>query len=338
MTPSLDVLFRPHSWLTGGHRQTLLGYWHRRFLRWPLPTEDLVVEAGDDVRILARASWQPGPREERPALVLLHGLGGSDQSPYLLSTGAFAYSRGWHVVRMNMRGAGDGEALCPRLYNAGLDSDLLAVVEAVSRTVPRVAVGGFSLGANVALLLLGRRRDRLPSALLAVGAVSPPLDLAACAAALERWDNRPYQHYFMAKLREGYRSRQRRRPDLFPVGRERGLRTVREYDDRITAPHGGFGGVEEYYAKSSAGPWLTAIDRPALVLAAVDDPMIPGASVTRWPLSASVRREIVPTGGHVGFVAASPAPGRFWAAGRMLDFLEDALRRDRETDQTSHLE
>jgi hypothetical protein len=322
MSPPPDGLFRPQFWLTGGHRQTLLGYWHRRLLGWPLPAEDLVVDAGDDVRILARATWQPGPREERPALVLLHGLGGSDQSPYLLSTGALAYSRGWHVVRMNMRGAGDGEALCARLYNAGLDTDLLAVVEAVGRVVPRVAVGGFSLGANIALLLLGRRKDRLPAALRSVAAVSPPLDLAACAAALERWDNRPYQHYFMIKLREGYRSRQRRRPDLFPAGRERGLRTVREYDEAITAPHGGFGGADEYYAKSSGGPWLAAIDRPALVLAAEDDPMIPGASVSRWPLSPTVQREMVRTGGHVGFVAASAAPGRFWAACRALDFLE----------------
>jgi predicted alpha/beta-fold hydrolase len=325
MSPSVvDARFRPSAWLAGGHRQTLLGYWHRRRLQWPLPTEDLVVDAGDDVRILARASWQPGPREERPALVLLHGLGGSDQSPYLLSTGALAYARGWHVVRMNMRGAGDGEALCARLYNAGLDSDLLAVLETVSRIVPRIAIGGFSLGANIALLLLGRRRDRLPPGLGAVAAVSPPLDLAACAAALERWDNRPYQHYFMAKLREGYRSRQLRRPDLFPAGRERGLRTVRDFDDRITAPHGGFASADEYYAKSSGGPWLTAIDRPALIVAAEDDPLIPGESVAHWPLSTSVAREMVPSGGHVGFVGASPAPGRFWAALRALDFLEEA--------------
>ncbi len=325
MSPPFDGTFRPRVWLAGGHRQTLLGYWHRRLLRWPFPAEDLVVDAGEDVRILARATWQPGPREERPALVLIHGLGGSDQSPYLLSTGAFAYSRGWHVVRMNMRGAGDGEALCARLYNAGLDSDLLAVVDAVSRVVPKVAVAGFSLGANIGLLMLGRRRERVPTALHAVAAVSPPLDLAACASALERWDNRPYQHYFMARLREGYRSRQRRRPDLFPADRERGLRTVRAYDEAITAPHGGFGSAAEYYSKSSAGPWLTAIDRPALVVAAEDDPMIPGESVSRWPLSPSVRREMVGTGGHVGFVAPSAAPGRFWAAGRVLDFLEETL-------------
>ena len=50
--------FAPARGTAGGHRQTLLGYWHRRRLRWDAPAEDLVVEAGDDVRLLARVSWQ----------------------------------------------------------------------------------------------------------------------------------------------------------------------------------------------------------------------------------------------------------------------------------------
>lgn len=315
----------PHPWLAGGHRQTLLGYWSRRRLRWTLPSQDLVVDAEEDVRLLARATWQAEPRAERPALVIVHGLGGSDASAYVVSTGRHAFARGWHVVRMNMRGAGDGEALCPRLYNAGLDMDLLAVVAAVAQVTPRVAVAGFSLGANQALLALGRRREELPPALLGVAAVCPPLDLSACADALARPDNRLYQHYFMTMLREAYRRRTRRWPALFEAGRERATRTVREYDEAITAYYGGYKSAADYYARSSAGPWLASIERPALVLAAADDPMIPEASVVRWPLPASglVRREIAPTGGHVGFVGRSAAPGFFWAAPRVLDFLEE---------------
>jgi uncharacterized protein len=315
----------PHPWLAGGHRQTLLGYWSRRRLRWTLPSEDLVVNADEGVRLLVRATWQAEPRAERPALVIVHGLGGSDASAYVVSTGRHAFARGWHVVRMNMRGAGDGEALCPRLYNAGLDMDLLAVVAAVARFTPRVAVAGFSLGAGQALLALGRRREQLPPALLAVAAVCPPLDLAACADALARPDNRLYQHYFMTTLREAYRRRARMWPDLFEAGRERATRTVREYDEAITAYYGGYPSAADYYARSSAGPWLASIERPALVLAAADDPMIPEASVVRWRLPASglVRREIAPTGGHVGFVGRSEAPGSFWAAPRALDYLEE---------------
>ncbi|MCG6921974.1 MAG: alpha/beta fold hydrolase [Acidobacteria bacterium] len=314
--------FRPPPGLAGGHRQTLLAHLLRRRLRWPHPAEDLIVDAGDGARLLLRVSWQLGPRESRPALVIVHGLGGSDSSSYVLSTGRLAFARGWHVVRMNMRGSGDGEALCPLLYNAGLDGDLLHALEAVSSLVPRLAVVGFSLGANLALLAVSRGRDRLPGSVEGLAAISPPLDLSTCADALERWDNRLYQRYFMVMLRDAYRWRHRQRPDLFPADLEAGLRTVREYDDRITAPFGGYEGAADYYARSSAGPHLTSISLPTLVLSAADDPMIPVHSVEPWATSKSVQREITPTGGHVGFVARASAPGYFWAPERALDFLE----------------
>jgi predicted alpha/beta-fold hydrolase len=283
-----------------------------------------VVEAGEGVRLLVRASWQPGAIDARPALVLVHGLSGCDESTHAVATAMHAWSRGWHVLRMNMRGAGDSEALCARLYNAGLDVDLLAVLREVARRVPRVAVAGFSLGAGLTLLTAGRRVSQLPREVRAVAGVSPPLDLEACADALDRPLNRAYTMNFLSDLCASYRSRQRRLPELYRAGLERGLKTIRAYDDVITAPYAGFRDAAHYYAESSAGPHLAAVDRPALVLAAADDPMIPIESLTRWPVSPHVRREILPTGGHVGFVAPTRAPGRFWAAERVLDFFEDS--------------
>jgi hypothetical protein len=315
--------FVPHPLAVGGHRQTLLGYWSRRRLEWPHPTEDLVLDAGADVRLLLRASWQPQRREERPALVLIHGLGAGDGAKYGLATGLYAWQRGWHVVRMNMRGAGDSMGLSPVLYNAGLDGDLVVVLDALARLVPQLAVVGFSLGASLALLAAGRNAARLPPGLLGIVGVSPPLDLGVCTDALGR--HRLYQAYFMGSLRRAYRELHAARPDLYERGREAGMRTVREYDERITAYYGGYRDAADYYARSSAGPYLTAVSHPALIVAAADDPMIPLASVERWGLSPRVTREILPTGGHVGFVAPTEAPGAFWAAERALAFL-DALR------------
>ena len=316
--------FRPHPLTAGGHRQTLLGYWRRRALDWPHPTDDMVVDVEGGVQLLLRATWQPGRREARPALVLLHGLGGWDGAKYGLATGQLAFVQGWHVVRMNLRGAGDGMGLSPVLYNAGLDGDLAAVLSAVALSAPRLAVVGFSLGANLALLLLGRRSSALPPGFVGAVGVSPPLDLAACTAALERPANRLYQLYFMGNLRRAYRERQAARPDLFERGLERGVRTVREYDERITARYAGFRDASEYYARSSAGAHLVDVRHRALVLAAWDDPMVPGDTVARWPVSSFVTREMLPTGGHVGFVAQTSAPGGFWAAERALDFLHGA--------------
>ena len=228
--------FRPHPWTVGAHRQTLLAYCGRRFLRWDLPAEDLWVEAAPEARLLLRVTWQPGPRAAHPLLLVVHGLGGSDRAAYTVSTGRLAFARGWHVARMNMRGVGDSEGASTGFYNAGLDLDVVAVLQALAPLCPRLALAGFSLGASVSLLALGRRPGVLPEALRAAAGVCPPLDLAACAAALERPAGRLYTAYFMRKLRAAYRERQRRYPQLYEAGRERGVHSVRDFDGPSPLP------------------------------------------------------------------------------------------------------
>jgi hypothetical protein len=317
--------FRPGLLSRGGHRQTLLGFWARRRLAWTPPTEDVVVDAEPGVQLLLRLSLQPDA--SAPLLLLVHGLGGWDAASYGVATGLLAWERGWHVARMNMRGAGESARLSARLYNAGLDLDLLAVLQALAERVPRIGIAGFSLGGSLALLTLGRQAPRVPAAARALVAVSAPLDLLACVNALERPLNRPYQRYFVRNLRASYRYRQRLHPHVLAAGLEERIRSVRQFDEAVTAPLGGFRDAADYYARSSAGPWLERIERPTLVLNAADDPMIPLESVMRYPLPSSgrVQREVLPTGGHVGFVASSSAPGRFWAAERVLEFLGPAL-------------
>lgn len=315
--------FHPPWFARGGHAQTILGYFHRRNLRWTLPVEDLIVESEPDVRTLSRATWQSGERSLSPALILLHGMGGRDASTYMLSMGLHAYAAGFHVVRMNMRGAGDSFEICPRLYNAGLEKDLVAVARQVATMTSRVALFGASLGGNHVLLALGRSREALPAEVKAAVAVSVPVDLLACSDALHSPGNRLYVSRFVADLKASYTRIQARNSERYEAGRETGVGTVREFDEKITAPYAGFSSAEDYYTRSSAGPWLRDIDRPTLIISAEDDPMVPAWSVRKFdlPESGVVTREILPTGGHVGFAAKSKAPGRFWAAERALSFL-----------------
>jgi predicted alpha/beta-fold hydrolase len=284
-----------------------------------LPTEEILVNGEDGTRLLVRASWQND--RTRPALLLVHGLEGSDSSGYMLSAGRLAFDAGWHVIRMNMRGCGESLELCPRLYHAGLTADLLAVARWLATRVSRFALFGFSLGGNLALLTAARERATLPDELAAVVAVSPPLDMSLCARALERPFSLPYQIRFMISLRASYRARQRLSPELYQAGRERGLRTLREFDSEITAFYCGYDDAEHYYGSVSPGPLLAFIDRPTLVLASADDPLIPASSVTRWG-AGEARIEVTPSGGHVGFVGRSRAPRGFWAAERAMAFLD----------------
>ncbi|HXV62121.1 MAG TPA: alpha/beta fold hydrolase [Vicinamibacteria bacterium] len=320
--------FLPHRLLPGAHLQTIFGQLLRSRLRWSVPTEDAIVEAGDGVRLLLRCSWHPRGGD-RPTLLLVHGLEGCDRSVYMVATGKRAHQLGWHVIRMNLRGCGDGLEVCPRLYNAGQTADLVAVVEWLAHRVKRFAIGGFSLGAGLSLLTIARERSRLPDELIALAAVCPPLDMSACADALERRSNTLYALRFVRSLKRSYRSRQRLSPERYQKGRERGVTTLRQFDQVITAFYEGYRDAEDYYRSVSAGPGLVAIERPTLVLASRDDPFIPRESVEKWRISPSVELEVTRAGGHVGFVGAAGSPGCFWAAERMLVFLDSQLSGNR---------
>jgi hypothetical protein len=207
-----------------------------------------------------------------------------------------------------------------------MTSDLVAVFQWLANRVSSFAVTGFSLGGNLALLTLARDREQLPDELSGVAAICPPLDMSACADALEQRWNRVYQLQFVTSLNASYRRRREHLPEVYEAHRERGVSTVREFDDRITAFYGGYRDAEDYYQRVSPGPRLEAIDRPTLILAAADDPFIPEAGMRKWARSEAVSIEIVEGGGHVGFVGRSKAPGHFWAADRILGFLENAVR------------
>lgn len=314
--------FRP--FVRGAHVQTIGGQIVRSFLTWPFPTEDHVVDSEDGARLLVRASWQPARPSNgaASAVLLVHGLEGSADARYVVSTGILAYRAGYHVIRMNMRGCGGSLELCPRLYNAGLTPDLHAVSEWLSARVARFVVVGFSLGAGLTLLTLARERHRLADACTGAVAVCPPLDMSRSADALELRHNWIYQRRFTASLCRAYRSRQRLSPERYQEGRERSVTTLREFDDVITAHYGGYRSAEDYYRRVSSGPRLVEIDRPTLVLRADNDPFTPYAGLVDWPHSKDVRMELVEGGGHVGFVGPSKAPRCFWAADRILAFAD----------------
>src|SRR5215212_5570626 len=121
-------------------------------LRARTTDEERLFEVEPGVTLLGHCRWQED-RSSRPALVLVHGLGGSDASAYVRGTAELAYQAGLNVVRLNQRNCGGTEHLTPTLYHSGLSGDLRALVaELLERDrLPGVLVGGFSMGGNLAL-------------------------------------------------------------------------------------------------------------------------------------------------------------------------------------------
>ena len=316
--------FRPHPLLPGGHAQTLAGWaWPRRFhASRAHPDEARLFEVEPDVRLLARCRWQED-RTARATLVLVHGLGGSCDAPYMLGAARLAYLAGANVVRLNQRNCGGTEHLTPTLYHSGMSGDLAAVVcELVERDgLSRILVAGFSMGGNLALKMAGEMGEDAPPALLGVCAVSPALDLQETARNLERPSNHAYQRQFARGLRGLVQRKKELYPNLYDVRGLEYLRTVREFDEIYTASHGGFTSADDYYARSSALQFIPCVRVPTLIIHAQDDPLVPFGPLLNPRVSGNPRVVTVtpPRGGHVAFVSAKKED-RFWAEERLVEF------------------
>lgn len=319
--------FRPHPLFVGGHKQTLAGYaWPRRFRLRPLHRhdEERLFEVEPDVKLLAHCRWLE-PRLEHPTLVVLHGLEGSSDARYMLGTATKALRKGFNTVRLNLRNCGDTEHLTPTLYNSGMSGDLLAVVnELYERDGLRdIFIAGFSMSGNIVLKLAGENGARLVGKIKGVCAVSASVDLHACAAAIERRDNRLYMNSFIRSMRRRVRRKGKLFPDRYDTTNLHEVRTIRDFDNRFTSADAGYRDADDYYAQASSLPLIKDIRVPTLIIHAHDDPFIPFHSLQHPSVAANPHVILLdpPHGGHLGFLAAeTEGEDRFWAENRVVEF------------------
>jgi predicted alpha/beta-fold hydrolase len=288
------------------------------------PAEECLFQVESEVHVLCRCHWQQARRQALTVLIV-HGLEGSSESQYVLGSTAKALAAGMNVVRMNVRNCGGTEALGPTLYHSGLSADVGAVARALltQEDLPRLALLGFSMGGNLVLKMAGEWGREAPPELRAVCAVSPAVDLAPSADALHRPSNWIYEQYFLWSLRRRMRRKARLYPNRFEVRRLRRVWTLRDFDDRITAPYCGFAGADDYYTRASAARVVEHIAVPALLIHSNDDPFIHILPETRARLRANPCVHYVETehGGHCGFLADPHGYDGRWAERTVIEFL-----------------
>jgi predicted alpha/beta-fold hydrolase len=239
---------------------------------------------------------------------------------------------------MHFRGCSGEPNRLSRSYHSGETGDLSYVLHLLRCRFPGppLAAYGVSLGGNVLLKYLGESGSETP--LSAAAASSVPFTLANAAMTLQEGFARLYQSYLLRGLIASMRAKLQRLSPPFPLPDLDSLKTIYDFDDRITAPLHGFEGADDYYARSSSRQFLAGIGIPTLVLHALDDPfMTPAGIPCAAELAESVVLELSQQGGHMGFVHAGHAYlPRFWLAEHVpawlhsrLDRTTTELRRDR---------
>jgi len=320
------LFFQASRWLRGAHRQTIwpllikgsLPPYRRQ--RWDTPDGDFID-----------LDWVDGAPDQ-PCVVLFHGLEGSSRSPYARSLMRAIHARGWHGVVVNFRGCSGEPNRLPRAYHSGDAAEIDWVLRRLNALYwPALFAVGVSLGGNALLKWLAEHAPANDAASLlnAAATVSAPVDLAAAESELARGVKRVYVRYFLRSLVPKALEKAVRFPGLMDVAAIKRCRTLREFDEAVTAPLHGFRDATDYYARASAKPLLGLINTPTLLLHAFDDPFFP---FNAMPAVSDLPREVTPDflaqGGHVGFVQGAWPGNMAWLPQRLLTYFDRHIMRD----------
>jgi predicted alpha/beta-fold hydrolase len=234
---------------------------------------------------------------------------------------AAVQARGMRGVVVHFRGCSGEPNRLPRAYHSGDSAEIDWILRRLKTAGAPLYAAGVSLGGNALLKWLGETGTGARTVVEAVAAISAPVDLMASGDALGQGFCLNYTRHFLSTMKRKSLAKLERFPGIFDRDRASAALTLREFDDCVTAPLHGFNGVNDYWTRASAKPWLRGIEVRTLMVNARNDPFLPaGALPSPAEVSAEVTLEFPESGGHVAFVTG-PFPGRLdWLPRRLLEF------------------
>ncbi len=266
----------------------------------------------------------------RPLVVLIHGMGGTEDSHYISMTAHHMLKAGFNVMRLNLRGAGPASPLCTSQYHGGKSEDLKAVADAIPEkyTSAGIFAVGYSLGANMLLKFMAEYGSRSRNPIIGAAAVSAPIDLASCSRAMLKRRNYVYTQYLLHSLKKAALQPHLNVPEKTRQ-EVKAARSVLAFDECYTGPMNSFRDADHYYRESSSENFVLGIKSPTLIIHALDDPWIPAEGYHRlpWHNNPKLKTAIVASGGHLGFhgrragFSGSDSIGSPWYNGMILEFL-----------------
>ena len=310
------------------HFQTI---WPALFRYIPKPLykrERIELRDGDFLDI----DWCSNNKLDAPVIILLHGLEGSSDSPYIRGMVRSLVKQGWCCAAVNFRGCSGELNRLQRSYHSGATDDLDEIITLLSERCPATSFHavGFSLGGNVLLKWCAETGKQCP--LKAAIAVSVPYRLAVASTTLD--SNRFFSRLYRWRLLRSLKSKVLRKIQQGVIDMEvadiQRIQSLYDFDDLVTAPLHGYKNADDYYSRASSYSHLDKIQIPALLLHASDDPFMDSSVIPEITDEIrSIKLEVSPNGGHVGFYQPSINNNSYWLETRIPDFLESTMEEER---------
>lgn len=271
----------------GAIRRTKVPDYQRE--KWILPDNDFLLV---DTLI----------KDSEKALILCHGLEGDSRCSYNNSAAQYFLQRDYSIFAWNNRSCGGQMNKLPQLYHHASIDDLEFVVhEILARGFKQVYLLGFSLGGAQILSYFGRKT--IPKEVKSGVAVSTPIQLKSSAQQISKGFSRVYSQRFIKKIRDKVIVKANTFPELLNKKSAENIRSFEDLAKVFVVPVHGFSGLEDYYTKASPGYSLSQIKTPALILNALNDPMMgaPDYPIQLAQQSEWLYLETPKYGGHCAF-------------------------------------
>lgn len=319
--PIIESDFTPAWWCHNRHLQTLYPTLFRKPVSLTLVNEELELPDDDFLDLV----WTE-KKENVPIVILLHGLEGSIDSPYVKGILKTIYNNGWQGVLMHFRGCSGRHNRLDRSYHSGDTRDIGYFIKTLKSRYPnrQLAAIGISLGGNALIKYLGEKKE--DSNIDVAMAISVPFDLAASAKTLNQGFSKIYQHHLISKLRNKFLDKFKNKPAPINIDKLNKWNDFYSFDHNVTAPIHGFKSADDYYTQSSCKQFLKHISSPTLILHSKDDPFMTQDIIpTEKELSPNVILELTEYGGHVGFIYGNLFNEKYWKENRIINFLKGHL-------------
>ena len=261
-------------------------------------------------------------QDSKKLIILSHGLEGNSQRSYIKGMASIFYNHGFDVLAWNFRGCSEEMNRKIRFYHSGATDDLdLIVNHSIAKGYTEINLIGFSLGGNLTLKYLGEKASGLNPIVRKGVTFSVPLNLHTSCIEISKPSNWVYNMRFLKSLKEKVLNKSKQISELDP-GALGSIKSLLEFDNSYTAPIHGFKDAIDYYEQCSSLRFIESIERPTLVVNALNDPFLSGDC---YPYHLQnhkyLKFEFPERGGHVGF-ALFNQNGLYWSELRALQFIQ----------------
>lgn len=299
--PVLESEYKPPFWAKKSFVSTVFSGLVRQVKGLEQNRERLELEDGDFIDL----DWSYANKPSHRVIILLHGLEGHAQRPYVTGPAKLFNDNGVDACAVNFRGCSGETNRLFRSYHSGATEDLEAVISHILEKdiYKELYINGISLGANMVLKYAGER-DEIPKELKAIIAVSAPCSLKGSCDELLSLRNKHYAIRFLDHLKKKLKPKLIQFPERFTTKDFNSIKSLKDFDHVYTSKAHGFLDAYDYYEKASSLQFLPNIKVPSLIINALNDSFL---SASCYPVKEAKNNlnlflEMPKYGGHVGFI------------------------------------